>query len=230
MYFSVLFKFFPSLQLYIYPGTSVVNYVQDESELDIESRTGNSTEIDLDMLSNQQPENSTVNLKSLLWNAFGVITEDTLYVNHAPETDHHHSHETETDKKHPGLQKHSSPIYHQMPQEPHQITHDIHEHHHPHHINNPNPDYKPHQTKLFSQEKQYLKPHHTQSTHEIHEHNTPHEQSKPDHKPQPTKIVHEEKKPLAHDPHHNPTTHESHEHYTPHHAVLPIGEKDKNWE
>ena len=34
----------------------------------------------------------------------------------------------------------------------------------------------------------------------------------------------------AHDSHHNPTTHEIHEHHTPHHAVLPIGEKDKNWE
>ena len=76
------------------------------------------------------------------------------------------------------------------------------------------------------QEKQYSEPHHTPSTHEIHEHNILHEQSKPDHKPQPTKIVHEEKKPLAHDPHHNPTTHEIHEHHT----VLPIGEKDKNWE
>ena len=230
MYFSVLFKLFPSLQLYIYPGTSVVNYVQDESGLDIESRTGNNTEFDLDVLSNQKPDNSTVNLKSLLWNAFGVITEETLYVNHAPEPDHHHSHEKETDKKPPGPQKHSPPIFHQETQGPHQIPHEIHEHHTPHHINNQNPDYKPHQTKVFSQEKQYLEPHHTPSTHEIHEHNIPHEQSKPDHKPQPTKIVHEEKKPLAHDPHHNPTTHEIHEHHTPHHAVLPIGEKDKNWE
>ena len=237
MYFSVLFKFFPSLQLYIYPGTSVVNYVQDESGLDIESRSRNSTEFDLDMLSNQQPENSTVNLKSLLWNAFGVITEENVYVNHAPEPDHHHSDETETDKKNSGPKKHSSPIYHQETKEPHQITHDIHEHHPPHHINNQKPDYKPHQTKVFSQEKQYSEePHHTPSTHEIHEHNIPHEQSKPDHKSQPTKIVHEEKKPVAgyyqeaHDPHHNPTTHEIHEHHTPHHAVLPIGEKDKNWE
>ena len=209
MYFSVLFKLFSSLQLYIYPGTSVVNYVQDESGLDIESRSRNSTEFDLDMLSNQQPENSTVN--------------------HAPEPDHHHSHETETDKKHPGPQKHFSPINHQETQEPHQITHDIHEHHPPHHINNQKPDYKPHQTKVFSQEKQYSEPHHTPSTHEIHEHHIHHE-------PQPTKIVHQEKKPVAgyyqeaHDPHHNPTTHEIHEHHTPHHAVLPIGENDKNWE
>ena len=49
-------------------------------------------------------------------------------------------------------------------------------------------------------------------------------------------MVHQEKKPVAgyyqeaHDPHHNPTTHENHEHHTPHHAVLPIGENDKNWE
>ena len=224
MYFSVLFKFFPSLQLYIYPGTSVVNYVQDESGLDIESRSRNSTEFDLDMLSNQQPENSTVNLKSLLWNAFGVITEENVYVNHAPEPDHHHSHETETDKKHPGPQKHSSQMYHQETQEPHQITHAIHEHHPPHHINNQ-------KHEVFSQEKQYSEePHHTLSTHEIHEHNIPHEQSNSDHKPQPTKIFHQKKKPIAHDPHHNPTTHEIHEHHTPHHAVLPIGEKDKNWE
>ena len=190
------------MQLYIYPGTSVVNYVQDESKLDIESRSRNSTEFDFDMLSNQRP------------------------VNHTPEPEHHHSLETETDKKHSGPQKQLSTIYHQDIPEPHQITHDIHEHH-------PKPDYKPHQTKVVSQEKQYSEePHHTPSTHEIHEHHIPHEQSKLDHKPEPTKIFHQEKKPdyyqeEAHDPHHN---HEIHEHHAPHHAVLPIGENDKNWE
>jgi hypothetical protein len=213
MYYSIFFKFLPSLQLYIYPGTSVVNYAQDESGLDIESRSRNSTEFDLDMHSNQQPENSTVD--------------------HAPEPDHHHRHETDI---YLAPEKHSSPINHQETEEPHQITHNIHEHHPPHHINDQKPDYKPHQTKVVSQEKQDSEPNHTHSTHEIHEHHIPLEESKPDFKPKPTKIVPQEMNHVtgyhqeALDSHHNPKTHEIHEHHTPHHAVSAIGENDKNGE
>ena len=192
--FLVLFKFFPSLQLYIYPGTSVVNYVQDESGLDIESRTGNDTELDLDMLSNQKPKNSSVN--------------------HAPEPDHHHSRETETqlapEKKYSGPHKHSLPINHQETQGPHQITHG----------NDPNPDYQPHQTKFVSQEKKYSEPHH-EIQHHSHEteahsaqekkysgtekHSSPIDQldtqePKPDHKPHQTKFVSQEKQ--YSEPHH----------------------------
>ena len=161
-------------------------------------------------------------------------------VHHAPEPDNHHHHETEIhlapEKKYPGPQKHSSSIYHPETQKPHQITH-IQNHRPPHHVNDPKPDYKPHQTKVVSQE-----PHH-----EIHDHHIPHQESKlhpvatylqednphhvlepkPDYKPHTTKVVHQEENPAsgyhqeAHDPHHNPTTHESHEHHTPHHVPKP---------
>ena len=164
-------------------------------------------------------------------------------VHHAPEPDNHRHHEMKIhlapEKKYPGPQKHSSSIYHPETQKPHQITHNTHDHHPPHHANDPKPDYKPHQTKVVSQE-----PHHTQITHEIHDHHIPHQESKlhpvatylkednphhvlepkPDYKPQ---VVHQEENPATgyhqetSDPHHNPTTHEIHDHHTPHHVPEP---------
>ena len=44
------------MQLYIYPGTSVVNYVEEDTEDGVESQTKNSSKLEYDVVNNIQED------------------------------------------------------------------------------------------------------------------------------------------------------------------------------